>query len=136
MRQGAEAGFSLVEVLVALTIFAIGLLALAGMQITAIKTNSSANVRTVQTDIAASVLEELVNMSAIDLAALDNGALHDWEFEPGVVTVTVPSGGTYEAEYLVRVDNPISKLIRIDLDVTQTNGLERTYSVTGFKSAL
>lgn len=53
-------GFTLIEVLVAITIFAIGLLALAGMQVTGIRGNSTAQVITGKVAYAQSVIEEFV----------------------------------------------------------------------------
>jgi type IV pilus modification protein PilV len=54
--RGAE-GFSLIEVLVALTILAVGLLSLALLQVTAIKGNAGASKSTIATDLAQAKLE-------------------------------------------------------------------------------
>lgn len=56
-----QRGFSLAEVLVALTIFAVGLLAIAGMQLTAIKANSKASISTASSMVAYGVLEEILS---------------------------------------------------------------------------
>jgi len=52
-------GFSLIEVLIGLTILAIGLLAIAGMQITSIKGNYFSNNATQATIFAQDKLEDL-----------------------------------------------------------------------------
>lgn len=52
-----EEGFSLIEVLVALTILAVGLLSLALLQVTAIKGNAGASKSTIATDLAQTKLE-------------------------------------------------------------------------------
>jgi type IV pilus assembly protein PilV len=52
-----EEGFSLIEVLVALTILAVGLLSLALLQVTAIKGNAGASTSTIATDLAQAKLE-------------------------------------------------------------------------------
>lgn len=62
----SESGFSLIEVLVALTIFAIGLLALAGMQMTAIRGNSGAQSLTSATSLAEGTMEWLQSLPADD----------------------------------------------------------------------
>ncbi len=53
-------GFSLVEVLVALAIFLIGVLAVATLQLTSISANSKANLMTSGTSLTKSKLEELM----------------------------------------------------------------------------
>lgn len=58
-----EDGFTLIEVLIALTIFAIGLLGLAGMQITAIKGSSTAHSISAKVALGGGVLEEIMALS-------------------------------------------------------------------------
>jgi type IV pilus modification protein PilV len=59
MRHAArgEEGFSLIEVLVAMTILSVGLLSLALLQVTAIKGNAGASTSTIATDLAQARLE-------------------------------------------------------------------------------
>jgi type IV pilus assembly protein PilV len=59
MRHAArgDEGFSLIEVLVSLTILAVGLLSLALLQVTAIKGNAGASKSTIATDLAQTKLE-------------------------------------------------------------------------------
>ena len=59
MRHAArgEDAFSLVEVLVALSILAVGLLSLALLQVTAIKGNAGASKSTIATDLAQTKME-------------------------------------------------------------------------------
>lgn len=68
-------GFTLVEVLVAMTILAIGIFAAALMQINAIKGNSSASHRSAATQLGLSFLEELKRMDFDDTSTYlnDNG---------------------------------------------------------------
>ncbi len=125
-------GFTLVEVLVALTIFSFGILAVAGMQITAIKVNSSSNTRSVQTDVTASILAEILTWPVSSFSDVIDTP---WTFNAG--NGTILSGGTYSANYSVDVDyNGVDNLIFVEVDVQQTNGLQRTYSATGFKRGI
>lgn len=56
-NRSREEGFSLIEVLVSLTILAVGLLSLALLQVTAIKGNASASKSSIATDLAQEKLE-------------------------------------------------------------------------------
>jgi type IV pilus assembly protein PilV len=124
-----ESGFTLLEVLIALTIFSVGLLGIAGMQITAIKTNSSSNTRSVQTDVAASVLEEILTWPDSSFSDTTNAT---WTFNAGDDTVL--SGGTYRATYTLDVDySGINNLIFVEVTVQQINGFQRIYKATGYK---
>jgi type IV pilus assembly protein PilV len=63
MQSVAETGFSLIEVMVALTVFSIGLLAIFSMQFSAIKTNASARGVTENITVAADKAEQLMALS-------------------------------------------------------------------------
>jgi len=63
-EKTAEAcrGFTLIEVLIALAIFAIGILAIAGLQIRSINLNSSARMQSEATIVAVDVMERLASL--------------------------------------------------------------------------
>ena len=61
-----EQGFTLIEILIAITVFAIGILAVGKMQITAIQGNSRANHLTEAATIAQSKIEELISLNYND----------------------------------------------------------------------
>jgi type IV pilus assembly protein PilV len=62
-----EEGYTLVEVLVALGILGFGLMAVATMQVTAIKTNARASGMSQGLTLAQAKVEELMNLPYIDL---------------------------------------------------------------------
>ncbi|MBW1836899.1 MAG: prepilin-type N-terminal cleavage/methylation domain-containing protein [Deltaproteobacteria bacterium] len=64
-RPVREKGFTLVEVLIAITIFAYGILAVAGMQIASMKGNTSARDLTEASTVGSDQLEKLM-LSAYD----------------------------------------------------------------------
>ncbi len=61
-----EQGFTLIEVMIAITIFAIGLLAVVSMQVTSIKGNSYSRRTTEGSNLAFGKLEELAGFSYTD----------------------------------------------------------------------
>ena len=58
-RQLNEKGFTLVELLVAITIMAIGILAVVQMQVVALQSNSIANKLGVATSLAQKVMDDI-----------------------------------------------------------------------------
>ena len=81
MPKWKEAGYTLVEVLIALTILGVGLLAVATMQVTAIKTNARASGMSQGLTLAQTKAEELMNLSygaLVDITG--NGTVEDEGF--------------------------------------------------------
>lgn len=60
VSNGNQKGFSLIEILIAMAIFAFGILAVAAMQIKAIQGNSFAGGMTEATNVAQNKMEELI----------------------------------------------------------------------------
>ena len=75
-----EKGFTLIELMIAMVVLGIGILALIQMQVAAMSGNSSANQMTVATTLAQDQIERLKSLSYFDAALTDanvgnNGAL-------------------------------------------------------------
>ena len=107
-------GFSLIEVLIALVLFAVGMLAIGGMQIGSIKGNSFSQEVTQATVLSQDRLEELRKMtfddSNLSSGHHDEGVLSDsrfsrsYEVEPISLTlkaVTVTAKWTEEIDHSV-----------------------------------
>lgn len=123
-----HAGFSLIELLVAVTIFSIGLLATAGMQITALQSNASAHKITTINTIAAGILEEIMTWAPDDprLTVSDPSVAYLWDFDrstPAVDPLSIVGGGTFEARYFVDADFPVEKVSTVRLEVSSSGGL-------------
>jgi type IV pilus assembly protein PilV len=71
-KSHSEGGFTLVETLVAMTLFAVGILALAQIQFAAARSSSTAKVTSTASFLASDRLEELVYGSDFDGITPDN----------------------------------------------------------------
>jgi len=93
-------GFSLIEVLISLTILAVGLLGLALLQTTAIKGNEIANKSTVATELAQDSLEQFRRvawanvLSQADTTAFDTTPTPIYTSLPGAAGDSVTVRGT------------------------------------------
>lgn len=114
-----EGGFTLIEVLVALTIFAIGLLALAGMQVTGIKGNSRAQSVTAKVALADGVVEEILARSGDD-AIFSIGVATN--YDPWT-SVALAGAGTCEADVTLTPNYIFADLLQVVVSVNDANGV-------------
>jgi prepilin-type N-terminal cleavage/methylation domain-containing protein len=107
-----QEGFTLIEVLIAMAIFAVGILALAGLQVTYIGGNASAQMQTEATALGAQVIEHLKSLP-FDAAELDSTAN---PHQP-------PAGGNgpYDVRWTVADNTPVNNAKTIDVTVTPLN---------------
>jgi len=128
-----DRGFSLLEVVIALGIFSIGILAIAGLQITATSGNAKARYRTEAATLAQDVVERLL---AIDYVR-DSVPLRT-EFNTtgnGARAYTDPSG-RYNIDWTVSgADTPIDRAITINVTVRWwAYGFPRRYNLNFIKT--
>lgn len=69
VRRGREDGFTLIEILLALTIFSISFLALAAGATTVMKSNKTSYMSTIATNLAQDKLEELMATNVASITA-------------------------------------------------------------------
>jgi type IV pilus assembly protein PilV len=115
-------GFSLIEVLVGLVLLAIGLLAIAGMQITSAKGNFFSHYLT-QASYAAQDRMEFLDNLTIDDAQLQPGNHND-----GTVTI---SGMVFNRTYTVNVNGDLRT---ISYTVLWNDGVNRNISLSTIRS--
>lgn len=116
MQIKRHSGFSMIEVLVALLILAIGLLGVAGVQVVSMQNTVSANLRT-QATISAQDMAEKIRANGRSL--LSSNELDDWEKR-----FNQAMGGQAEAD-VTRAGNVIQvelKWVDRDASVTQSGG--------------
>jgi type IV pilus assembly protein PilV len=114
-------GFTLLETLIALTILAIGLLGLLGLQIAAAKGNASGFQATTAVALAEQRIEELKGLDNTD-PLLSSGNHGD-----GTVTVQQT---VYTRSYAVQDDTPISGLSFVTMTLSWTDPQTGTVRTT------
>lgn len=123
-QSGTEKGFTLVEVLVALAILAVGLLMAATLQTTAITGNKTSNEMNAGTLIAQQAIEQLLTYDASSNAALtyNGGNPHSWPTQK-------INGIVYTPTYLVVTDTPITGVRTIIMTVQWTDKTSHTVTM-------
>lgn len=119
-------GFTLIEVLVAITIFAIGLLALAGMQVTAITGGATSQRITAAVALMDGIVENIQSRDAGD-------AMFDSAVSPAAVwPEALPIAG-FTALYTVAVDTPVTGVAQCTVTVSDSAYGGRTVTRTTMK---
>lgn len=116
--KASEAGFSLVELLIAVLIMAVGLLGLAELQITAMRTNTKSEGILSSTSLAQMVIEDVMSRTGGD--PLFDATVPDtaWPGSP----FTVAGGGTYNVTYNVTTNyQGVTSLCLVRVNVTPAN---------------
>lgn len=119
-RFKQEEGYTLIEVLMAISIFAVGMLALASLQTSSIKVNSTAKHVTTRTTWAQDRIEKLMALPYSD----------PWLEEAGNPDGTDSDGNThkettsenYTISWVVDDDNPVDNVKLITVTVTGYGG--------------
>ena len=102
-------GYSLIEVVIAMAILSVGILAIAKMQIWATKNNATGNMTTQAIMLAEAHLENLKNISDISLLTDSSESGIDQNGNPGGIfsrktRVTNPWGGNFSRQIVVTVN--------------------------------
>ena len=105
-------GFALIEVLMAMVIFTVGILALTGLQVTTISGNAEARMQTEATAIGVRIVEQLRSLP------LD----HD-DLVPKVNPHSLSASGSrpYTVDWTVRADTPVNGTKMVRVTVTPSN---------------
>lgn len=134
MFKKAEQGFTVLELLVAVTILTVGLLGLASMLASGVGGNRFSHMVAVEGSIATSVMEEIVSRDATDAIFSANVTGAAYDLDPGTAATTrVVQGRTYSATYSILSASPVAGVVRVDVSVTSGG---RTASLTSFKSVV
>jgi type IV pilus modification protein PilV len=118
-------GFTLLELLIAIFLLAIGLLAAATMQGIAMNSNTYANRISVGTMVGQQVAEELTSLIITNpLLTADSltDVTYNRMFDPATgtstaSTVSIQGAGTFSAAYTIKTNDPISGTTKITVKV-------------------
>ena len=110
-----DEAFTLIEVMIALVVLSIGLIALAGLQVSAIKGNNFSKRITIAISIVDDRIEQLKNTPYADI-----------QVEPAT-NLTV-SNMNFSREVIVTINNPLPNTKRIDVTVRWIDGA-KSYSM-------
>jgi type IV pilus assembly protein PilV len=120
--KNSQSGFSMIEMLVAVMILAIGLLGLAQLQITAITANAQADSITVANGLVQKVVEDIAAMSADDLIFSEDTdpSWATWDGSP----FDIEGAGVYNVTYNVVTNyQTVTGLSQITIRVRSANAI-------------
>jgi len=120
-----QSGYTLIEILIAITIFAIGMLAVANMQILGIKGNATARVVTGASAWASDRIERIISLP-YDHADLAPG---------GHPAITPDPQGRYTLSWQVTENTPINNVKMIAVTIAwQDRGSNRSLTYNYYKA--
>jgi len=127
LMTGRQKGFSLLEVLVGLVFLAIGLLAIASLQVRSVRGNFFSNNLMQATYLAQDRLEFLKNIPYSNLTP--------GNFNDGFYAAQTSGGIVYNRAYTVTaVNDPNGNYLRIDYNVNWNDGIFHTIAFSTLRS--
>jgi type IV pilus assembly protein PilV len=130
-RKGRN-GFTLLELLIAVSLLAIGLLAVASMQSVAMNANMVSNRLTVATTLAQQVAEEMLSLNISDpklntAISMPASTAPNYTFinpSTGVAStqIAIPGAGTYAARYSTAPNSTVTGNTQIVIIVSYLSG--------------
>ena len=119
-RFEKEKGFSLIELLIAMSVMALGMLAAASMQYSAVRNNTTGNTSTQATMLAKTQLEMLKNQN-IGSTALAVGDYND----PSPIDANGNPGGIYNRTWRIDPLGVSARRIRVIVEWTKFGSTRR-----------
>ena len=131
LNSDGQSGFTLIEVLMAMAIFAIGILGVAAMQLSSVKGNTSAGNLTANTFVGEDRVENIMSVGYNNAASLGAGTHTPLQAADGVdnnsdgQTDEAGETGSIVVSYTVADDTPVLRTKTVTYTVTRTQGIGR-----------
>ena len=117
-------GFTLLEILIAVTIFCFAVLGLAIGTLSVIRTNQTSHLRASAVNLAQARLEELRAMTSAAFSGLSCPS------STPCSDSAVASGVTFTRQWWITTNSPVAGVSRIDVSVNWTDYTSQTLSFT------
>ncbi len=134
-----QCGFSLIELLIAMSLLAIGIFAVISMQVTAIQSNSIANKLSTATALAQETMDDMMAWSISDpnLNTSTANAVYDLNGPAAGTNISIPGAGIFSAKYTTTVNTPTAGVTQIQVNIFRViNGVSEAnpyVSLTSYK---
>ncbi len=124
MTLKKDDGFTLVEILIAITIFSFAVLGLAIGTVSVIRTNQTSHLRTSAVNLAQARLEELRAMTSTAFSGLSCSSSTPCSDSP------VASGVTFTRQWWITTNSPVSGVNKIDVSINWTDYTSQSMTFT------
>jgi len=125
MKAQRQDGFTLIEILVAISIFSIAVLGLAAGTISVTRTNQNSHLNASAINLAQAKLEDLRAMTTTAFAALVCPTATP------CADSAVASGATFNRQWWITTNSPVAGVNRIDVNIAWTDYAARNLTFTG-----
>jgi prepilin-type N-terminal cleavage/methylation domain-containing protein len=122
----SQSGFSLIELMVAITIFTFAVLGLAIGSVTVARTNQNSHLNGAAVNIAQNKLEELRSMTNTAFSALSCPSYST----SGCSDSAISSGATFSRNWMITADSPVTGVAKIDVQVGWNDFTSHTLTFT------
>lgn len=134
-----QKGFTLVELLVAITLMVIGVFAVIGMQTVALQSNSIADQLTVATSLASGAIEDISSSTwSSTVTGITNGTdMLPFGSETTYGTYSFQNKGLYTITCIPTNLPNIAGMVKLDVIVTYSNkGIDKSVMMSGYKRVI
>jgi type IV pilus assembly protein PilV len=128
-QKRTAAGFTLVEILVAMTIFSIAVLGLAAGTVNVTRNNNTSHLSTGAVNIAQAKIEEFRAMTS---AAFATVACPSYT-STGCSDTATSAGKAFSRSWKITANSPVAGVNQIDVKVDWTDYTSRSVTVSGSK---